>query len=348
MNKLLIIILPIFSIAVSTTLFSTIDHKKEIVSLNAPIRLDNEGISSFFKTVFKDPNYGVDILPDSFFHLEQLLSYGYKSGQSIRFTRSALRLFTNKLKSSLYVNAYAAQELLEQLPKVLGPYASSDRIEDNGVKEEVVTLLYEEFFANFEQFKQDPDGFFSRLSNDIVKRVDTISHKTEPELTQLHSSLHLFLDLVFNRLIWDPTDEAKTWESVKALGNSLSILKDAHLIASPEVLDDLYNSIISRYCIFLDLMQGNLSVQCFVALKDAVSNETAPMLESSTEEEYALSRREQLLRTIHIGETQARAREYGYTKLEGPVTEPPQTKLVFDTKEKQSKRRKKRRARRKR
>lgn len=129
----------------------------------------------------RTPQYTREILPNDFSHLSELINFGAAGNQPPAYLRSIIKLFSNMLKRSYYVNASAFSQMLETLPKDLTPYfslpASREYIANSALydatfvdrfKATVQSVLYSKFSTEYESFRQDPDLF-------LKKSVETLS-----------------------------------------------------------------------------------------------------------------------------------------------------------------------------
>lgn len=268
-------------------------------NFHKPVVCSPSGIQEFLTSTYNQLSYGADFLPNNFCHLIQLLEYGKQTHQKKAFAKSVIRLFNNKLKSSSYINAYAFTELLEKLPNLLSDlfivYKSGGFLES--LKTSIYTLLYKSFKSDFDTFKSNPTNFLDILSQEVV---NTIQEKNIAETSEqeLRTVLLVFLELNINKLVWSPEDGKSTWESVKTIAQHLTQLVEYNIFDDPDYLNDMFLTLIERYCFFLDLTSTDLSLNFYEAVKNDLANQPLLLLELEEQENYITPKREILMRGI--------------------------------------------------
>ena len=96
--------------------------------------------------------------------MTQFLQYGKNSKQNGAFLKSVLKLFSNKLKSASYINAYAFLELLEIMPELIGHYFKPPEINIFDQDKNLISdLMYKNFLNNFGDFTKDPKIFLNNM-----------------------------------------------------------------------------------------------------------------------------------------------------------------------------------------
>jgi len=284
-----------------------------LASLHMPIVFTNSGIHNFFKQTYSHPRYAQEILAHDFSHMAQFLNYGKKMGQKRAYVKSVIRLFTNKLKSTPFVNGYAFLQMLQQLRPLLGDYFIVFKLGDlDPAKSAINDLLYSTFINQFDSFKEDPKLFFNSLSAQIVESLNSRYEFTEDvSADELRKSLLLLIEIGLGKLVWAPQEEADTWELCKNISNEIATLVDSNIIADPDDLNDLYISLIERYCYFLDIANGDLSIDFFEKVKHSVASDSLLMLDMEEQEVGIEPKAERLIRALAEGEAKVRAREMG-------------------------------------
>lgn len=266
---------------------------------NKPVVCSPAGIQQFLTSTYNQLSYGSDFLPNNFCHLVQLLEYGKQTHQKKAFAKSVFRLFNNRLKSSSYINAYAFTELLEKMPDLLDDlfivYKSSGFWES--LKTSIYTLLYNSFKSDFDTFKSNPTNFLDTLSQEVVNTIQekNIAETSEQELRKV---LLVFLEMNLNKLVWSPEDGENTWESVKTIAQHLTQLVEHNIFDDPDDLNDLFLTLIERYCFFLDLTSTDLSLNFYEAVKNDIVNQPLLLLELEEQENYITPKKEILMRGI--------------------------------------------------
>lgn len=284
-----------------------------MMNLHMPIVFSNNGLQHFFKQIYSHPRYAQEILAHDFTHMLQFLTYGKKMGQKRAYAKSVLRLFTNKLKSTPFVNGYAFLHMLQALPPLLNDYFVTFRLNDlDPAKAVINNLLFSTFSTKFDELKKDPTSFVNSLSENIVTSLNTRFPVFEDvSAEELRKSLLLFLEIGTSKLVWAPQEEVDTWELCKKISNEVALFVDANIIADPDDLNDLYISLIERYCYFIDISNSDLSTDFFTKVQHNIASESLLMLDMEESEDSIETKGERLMRALTEGEAKARARDMG-------------------------------------
>lgn len=255
------------------------------------------GVNRFIKDIFNEPLYAEEFLPNNFSHLLELLQKKNKSGDYIK---SVLRLFTNKIKASTYVNSYSMDELLVQLPAMLKKHFVVDQTRQfESTKEIIHEIMYSSLSSQFTQFKTAPSAFLTDLSAKIEEAVE------------LRKVLVLFLETTISKLVWSPQDQQESWKMVRNISDHLADLYENQLITDVEDLNSLYITLIERYCVFLDIANPYLNADFYTAVKNDITSETLSMFAVAEQENALETKAQRLLRSVLMGQARLQAREHG-------------------------------------
>lgn len=222
--------------------------------------------------------YRKEILPNDFSYLEQLITFGTSTNQPPAYLHSIIKLFSNMLKSSHYVNAVALSDMLNTLPAALSPYFSLpvtrqyitnsalyDATFVDRFKSTVHTILYSKFSMEYESFRQDPDLFLRKISGNIV----TVAQE-ELMQEQLRQSIIRFFEIALSKLIWNASTEEQTWFVTKRIAEQLATLLAHNIIDDSNDLDDLHWTLLSRYCYFIELMATDMPDSFYKTIKNDI------------------------------------------------------------------------------
>ena len=230
----------------------------------------------------KNPEYPQEILPNDFSYLSQLLKLGATQNQPPMYLRSVINSFANMIKRSQYINASAFSQLLETLPTDIMPYFSLptsrvyitnsalyDAAFVDRFKSTVNTMLYHNFSTEYGSFQQDPNAFLQTISSSI-----TAIAQEEMTQEQLRQSIIRFCEIALSKLIWDPATHEKTWTITKRISEQLAKLLEYNILDDTNDLEDLYLTLLNRYCYFIELTATDMPASFFAALrKDLTSND---------------------------------------------------------------------------
>lgn len=209
----------------------------------------------------RTPEYRKEILPNDFSYLSVLVTFGTSTNQPPAYLRSIIKLFSNMLKGSHYVNAAAFSHMLETLPGELVPYfsfpAAHEYINNSALydatfvdrfKSTVQTVLYSKFSTEYDSFRQDPDLFLKQISANIV----TLAQE-EVMQEQLRQGVIRLCEIALSKLIWDPASQEETWNITKKISEQLVTLLELNILDDTNDLDDLHWTLLNRYCYFIEL-----------------------------------------------------------------------------------------------
>ena len=259
----------------------------------------SNGIGSFLKEVFNEPAYGMEFLPNNFFHMIELLHHGNQTGKDKLYVKSVIRLFSNKMKQGSYINAYAFSDLLAQLPSLLERHfvIKSENILSS-LKDIIYELQYQSFRDQFPEFKSNPETFLSNLSAQIE------------DAAELRKLMNIFLEICLSKLIWSPQDQFETWHNTKMLADQLASLYNRTIITDLEDLNSLCITLLERYC-FLDIAGAQIDIVTYEKIKEDVRCCRTPLLDLAEQEDVLETKAQRLSRCLISLEAKARAREQG-------------------------------------
>lgn len=284
-------------------------------ALRAPIQLSAAGIDAFLRTTFNNPIYTSDILPHDFSHFIQLLQHSKSMTQHRRaFVKSVIKLFGNKIKGAQYINAYAFSVMLDQIPDLFEEYFSLKRILDPAhSRKKVYSILEETFLNKFDQFKEKPREFLDTLSHDIIENLqkDTELITEDISIEQLRQSIVRFLEMCVTKLVWSPEDHEAIWDSVKKISKQFEVLIDRTIITDSSDLDDLYWSLIHRFCFFVDITGSDLPIEFYEKIRNDIATQQLLLLELDEQEKSIEPKLAHLKRALFNGEAKKRAIDNG-------------------------------------
>lgn len=283
--------------------------QEKLLKFYSPITTNAAGISYFLRHMYNEVEYAQDFLPNDFSHVHQLLS----RKQTRAYAQSVLRLFSNKLKSSSYVNAYAFASILEQLPTLLEPYFMVSRAQElDLLRSKINTVLYARFLEKFTDFKSNPTLFFNDLSQEIIDALNANQFDVgDISIDELRKTTLIFLEIALNKLIWSPNETIDTWKLVRRISDQILKLGECNVVPDVDDLNDLCISLIQRYCYFLDVTANDLPIEFYGAVKEDLANDMPAFLKIAEQEDIVESKVTQLQRSLTLCEARARAYKYG-------------------------------------
>jgi hypothetical protein len=282
-------------------------------ALYNPVKFSASGVRFYLKHAYNRPEYIQDILPSNLSHFIQFLQHGKKTKQTRAYLKSVFKLFNNKVKAAPYLNAYTFSTMLEQLPELLGDHFVIARLDSlDKYKESINDILYSNFLAKYDVFKKKTHEFFDGLSQEIINVLQSDISLLEESVSvvELRQTMIRFLEIGSGKLVWSPDEPDAIWDSVKKISTQLEALMDINIINDSNDLDDLYWSLIHRFCFFLDVAGNQLPLSFYDKVKNDIATQQLLLLELEEQEPVLEPKAKWLMRAI----VQAQAKREGTEK----------------------------------
>lgn len=284
---------------------------------------NQENLIASIQHQMRTPAYIKEILPNDFSHLPHLLEIGTTNQQPPLYLLSVIKLFTNPLKRSPYVNAVAFSKLLEDLPSLLLPYfafpVSRTYMSDPSLydvafadrfKITVNGTLYAKFSTEYESFRQDPAAFLRTISTDI-----TTLAQEEMNQEQIRQSLIRFCEIALSKLIWDPAAHEATWTTTKRIGEQLARLLECNILDDTNDLQDLHETLLNRYCYFIDITATDMPSSFFAAIRNDLKSNDIILFALAEQDGIFESKLAYMQRTLIEAETAAYRHQAGLSRI---------------------------------
>jgi len=275
-----------------------------------PIKFTNHGLRCFIKHAFNIPEYGTDFLPNNFFHFVQFLQR--TTDQTRSYYQSVFRMFGNKLKQSMYINAYAYADMLDEITPLLKHACShQEPVAFNHLKKTLSSMMYERMLNKFDYLKLDPDAYFHDLSHDILSLINS-SHElsSDASIEEFRKSLMVFLEITLNKVIWNPLQHKQAWENVKLVSSQLIKLYEEDILQDQDDINDLSVTLLERFCLFLDLSYAEISPAFYAEIRHEIQEKNLALLEWE-QEQFIETKSQRLERALAFAEAKTRAYHQG-------------------------------------
>lgn len=273
------------------------ENKKRVNLFVTKIDFTRDGVSLFLNQTFNNRDYGAEYLPYSLNHLIQFLEFAHANQQSPEFIEGALRLFNQKVKNSPFVTAPALERFLDRATPHFQAHLA---VTPFSLWQESKHLLSTAFREKFSFAQKDPLGFFEYVSKHLASEVQT--NMITPE--RVRATCMRFLSGTTDKIIWTPSAQAETWRSFKKIGDSFHALHLAKVIPDELDANELYWSLIERYCYFLKLAGTRLSLETCKVIKQDLADRSIPWLLQKEQESVLETKMERL--TVAVLETEAK------------------------------------------
>jgi len=275
-----------------------------------PIKFTHHGMRCYIRHAYNHPEYGTDFLPNNFFHMIQF--FKRSTPQTRSYHQSVLRMFSNKLKQSMYVNPYALSELIQEITSTLQEICSVLHMPAYDLlQQKISNAMYEAMLNRFDYLKLDPTGYFDDLSDNILSTVHAAQELADDiSVEEFRKSLLVFLELMLNRCVWNAHEYQEAWRNVKLIADQLQQLHDVQVLKDKEDLNDLFVSLIERFCLYLDLSFAEIPADFYTELHREIDARSLYLLELESEE-YFETKSQRLSRAVTMAEAKTRAYHQG-------------------------------------
>jgi len=281
---------------------------QERLDAYAPLVMSGNGIRNFFSKTFNMTEFAQDIFPNDFSSLAQCLKYVKSRPQPLNHARHVLRLFSIIVRRCNYINASAASLFLEDATPILKSFVQDTANKNFELwQKSVDKLLTDAFMQRFALFKDKPTAFLHELSGSIVDSFnDPEQVLGDISLEEFRSAANTFIELSLDKLVWHPQDGFQTWKLTKTIADQLSQLAEVGILTD-DTVQDLHNALITRYCFFLDLVSVDLPGSFFESMKQELSSQTVPLLDSGELENCIKTKRQCLTSALFEAEAKSLA-----------------------------------------
>ena len=275
-----------------------------------PIKFTHHGMRCYIRHAYNHPEYGTDFLPNNFFHMAQF--FKRNTPQTRAYHQSVLRMFGNKLKQSMYVNPYAFSDLIEEISAALQTICSNQFIQAYDLlQQKIADSMYNSMLNKFDRLKLDPTAYFDDLSHSILSDIKTAQDLADDiSADEFRKSLLTFFELALNKLIWSPQEYNNAWHNIKKITGQLHQLYETHVIKDQEDLNDLFVSILERFCLYLDLSFAEIPADFYTRLHRDIEAKNLFFLELEGEEFFE-TKAQRLSRAVTMAEAKTRAYHQG-------------------------------------
>ena len=280
--------------------FNTIKEQKSKTSIF------NQALSKYVKEVYNNKFYS-NFLSQDGSHVVEFLELSEELNLEISPLYTCLRLFYNKIKDSELIDDTVALQILNPLPVLVEKYFIEKPKETNSLKflkKSIEKTILFKFTDHLTEFQQEPNLFISKLSKDISKiaqkEIDhALKEKEQNEMKErLRNLIIRFLEITFNKLIWDTQSHEGIWESVLSIANNVIRLADYQILNHMDDLDDLLWSLTHRFCYFLNLVGSYLPIEFYEEVENDIANGTAFFLEIEEQDDDIKTKKETILESL--------------------------------------------------
>ena len=263
-----------------------------------PISFTQQGIAHYFTYTYNHEKY-TEYLPYNFSHMIQFLEFGQEQKQDERYAKSIIKLFLQKIKGCDFINSYSLLTAMPKLCDALTPYVQK---KEGSFLQELQQTLKNRFSTIFSTyhsyFQKNPDAFLDALSEQIAKKTNEVQTQQHIDVEHVRKDILRFLELCMNKLIWSPQEGYDAWVSINELADRSHLFLNKKLITDTDALDDIYWSLIHRFCYYLDIANADISQEKFIAIINDIHTQDLILLQIEEQEEGITNKKDYLLRKI--------------------------------------------------
>lgn len=263
-----------------------------------PIDFSKEGISYYFTYTYNHDQYPY-YLSYNLSHMIQFLEFGQKNNQSQLYAKSIIKLFLQKIKGCDYMNSYSFLQALPALGNSLEFYMIN---QEAGFLSELQKSLKQRFSNIFSTymsyFQKNPDAFLDALSEQIAKKTNEVQTQQHIDVEQVKKDFLRFLELSISKLIWSPAQAYQAWESIHEIAKICEQFLHKKLISDLDALDDIYWSLVHRFCYFIDLCGQEISQQDLIRIIDDIATQRFVLFAVCEQEHGILTKKQFLIKKI--------------------------------------------------
>lgn len=288
------------------------------------VRPTHSSIKNFLTDTFNNTYYS-EFLALDFSHVLNFLSFARQTQEPNRYIRSILRLFSQKIKGTSYINAHAFLNFLDRLSVFLNTLPTTSNQNNiypkqKNIKPQIKNYLYNYFLSNFDKFKQNPEQELEKISADLSDVANqsllnnssaNLSNNMSSDISteNLQSHIIRFLELSLNKLIWSPQDQELSWNNLKTISSRLEKLMLNNIIPDMETLNELYWSLIQRYCYFLELAGSELKRESIEKIFNDLQDKQLPLWSLEEQETYTTNKKTYLKNALFTAKASSNAKK---------------------------------------
>jgi hypothetical protein len=265
-----------------------------------PVEFTSLGIAHFFTHTFNQNLYGQAFLPQSLDHLIDFLDYGIVHNKSLKYFKSSIELFHQRCKECSYINVYSLHYFLDKFSHQMA-FMFYNRLD---YRQEIKNCIRKALYTH-----ENSEEFFESACQEIHK----IYYGTpdEPSRLMLAQTCTRFIESLLDKVIWNPREQERTWNSFLTIAQNLENLYQLNIIPDSHSLNLVVWSLIYRYCYFISSWGSELLPQTYTALKYSLEQTNSLWLVLEEQESFLLTKRERLMQAFQEGYFKACSKEKG-------------------------------------
>jgi hypothetical protein len=228
------------------------------------------------------------------------------------------RLLKNYLKRTEIIYDSVVNQILSPLPHFLKKYFDEEaKREDEKIQleQEILQAMKINITDNLTNFMTDPNTILSSLASKIATMTFVKAEEQQKKVEAAEMQLHLrktikeFIDILLSKEIWTNFAPETIWPSVMKTAYYIRQLAVYKVIDLSDDLDDLYQTLTTRFCYYLSFAGATLPVSFYEGLEEELRHENIEFLEIEEEVNGIKSKKEFFLEAIMLAKMKAVAYE---------------------------------------
>lgn len=289
------------------------DQQNLIEHFFSPIKFTSQGVKCFIHHTFNHKEYK-NFLPHSLEHLKQFMEFGVKTKQKNIYPQAITKMFLIKLKEHSFVNAYAFNEFLQQMPELLKQYfVKEEPQQEEHILKKIKNVIYKYLLDKFNLLKDEPSDFIESLAKEIVQAVK-LNQNSDGSISEekLRQTCIRFLDHCLNKLVWSPQEPEHIWPNVRSIAAGIQNCVQTNIITDPADINDLYWSLTMQVCKLLEISGSELPMEFYTEVAEDVESGSVEFLEIEEQDANITTKKDLLKKALWDGSATAQARaQYG-------------------------------------
>jgi len=235
------------------------------------------------KQEIEQANFTSDVLPYDFSSMIFLLNEGgYLKDEKHTYFRSVMKMYTNFIKQTPFIDAQHFLLILKELSTILISHVTENQLgilkfQTTQYQNTLYTKLLSSFSGQYDVFKNTPQEFLQDLSNTITEDIT----KTVAYL-DFEQQYVRFLETAYSKLLWDPQNIKESWSSVQEIARLMHDQSEKKIMNDSNNIDDMMWSLVTRYGYFLEMFSEEISAATLKKIKTEIDHNASPLFAYDT------------------------------------------------------------------
>lgn len=268
--------------------------------------LTREGLHAFYGR-YNHPLFTKAFLPRSCQNEIDLLAYTKSIKNPYTYAYTVVSIFHQRFKGCTSKNPFALNDLLTQLPELVG-FLFENRIH---TKEGVYLSLkekLEELYGHGALYI--PAGEVGAFIENLSAHLTTDILEPAKSLQKTQQALMRYIESMLDKLEWDLSNPLEAWEIFKDIIANLKLLLEYRIIPDTDTFSQLLWSLIYRFSLQIEYEGSLIPLEAYRKIGEDISRGNVPSLYIPEKERLIASKLHVLSKALHTGQGLALA----YTK----------------------------------